>query len=495
MIYKHPLVSATLLLMTAPWAISAGTIDTGQIICYDNITYIDCPKPGDDFFGQDSQYQGTTPAYRDNGDGTVSDLSTGLMWSKGLDGHKVTPEEGKRLASKLELAGHNDWRVPNIKELYSLINFRGYTGSPAQQGYDAIPFINTDFFDFAYGDTEGGERYIDAQWLSSTHYVTTTMGHMDTVFGVNFADGRIKGYGYQRHGTNRPIKSFYIRYVRGPEYGVNHFIDHGDGTVTDQSSGLMWTRSDSGEGMNWKQALAYAENLTTAGYDDWRLPNAKELQYIVDYSRSPDTTTSAAIDPVFQLSHIQNEAGQNDYPFIWTSTTHLDGPMPGTHAAYVSFGRAIGQMHGNTMDVHGAGAQRSDPKQGSAYLGHGPQGDAQRVSNYVLCVRGGASYADFVTNEDTSAYPYKIRLAKIEHDRSQRFGPPDMAGGPPQGGNRQGFIAHLDKDGDKRVSRAEFDGPPNMFDTHDINMDGYIDSDEAKQVPPPPPPGGRMPPM
>ena len=51
--------------------------------------------------------------------------------------------------------------------------------------------------------------------------------------------------------------------------------------------------------MNWEQALAYANNMKLAGFDDWRLPNAKELQYIVDYSRSPDTTHSAAIDPIF----------------------------------------------------------------------------------------------------------------------------------------------------------------------------------------------------
>ena len=190
------------------------------------------------------------------------------------------------------------------------------------------------------------------------------------------------------YGNNGPIpcpapgQSFYgqdAQYMgQAPRYR-----DNGDGTVTDRSTGLMWTKKDSGRGMNWQKALAYAENLNTAGYDDWRVPDAKELQYIVDYSRSPETTKTVAMDPVFETTVITNEAGERDYPFFWTSTTHLDGPWPGRSAAYIAFGRALGRMHGRTMDVHGAGAQRSDPKTGNARIGHGPQGDAQRVENYV----------------------------------------------------------------------------------------------------------------
>lgn len=47
---------------------------------------------------------------------------------------------------------------------------------------------------------------------------------------------------------------------------------------------------------------------------------------------------------------------------------------------------------GELMDVHGAGAQRSDPKTGSADrfpYGRGPQGDMIRIENQVRCVRGG----------------------------------------------------------------------------------------------------------
>nr|WP_320015593.1 hypothetical protein [uncultured Desulfobacter sp.] len=49
--------------------------------------------------------------------------------------------------------------------------------------------------------------------------------------------------------------------------------------------------------------------------------------------------------------------------FFWTSATHQDGPVPASNAAYVSFGRAIGQMRQRIMDVHGTGAREVIPKQ------------------------------------------------------------------------------------------------------------------------------------
>jgi len=152
----------------------------------------------------------------------------------------------------------------------------------------------------------------------------------------------------------------------------------------------MWQKADKGKGLDWKNALKYAEALDLANLIDWRLPDAKELQSIVDYSRSPQTTKSAAIDPFFEISSITDKNGNKNYPFFWTSTTHLDGRTPESHAVYIAFGEAQGIMRGRLMDVHGAGAQRSDPKTGSlsAYpASFGPQGDIRYVFNHVRCVR------------------------------------------------------------------------------------------------------------
>ncbi|MFX1563136.1 MAG: DUF1566 domain-containing protein [Promethearchaeota archaeon] len=209
-----------------------------------------------------------------------------------------------------------------------------------------------------------------------------------------------------------------VRYVRGnTDYGINDFVDNGDGTITDNATGLMWSQNDSGEGFNWEDALAWVQQKNDEnflGYNDWRLPNAKELQSIVDYTRSPDTTNSAAIDPIFNVTSIIDEGGGTNYPFYWTSTTHVEG-NDGNYAAYIAFGEALGYMQSSTgeyvlLDVHGAGAQRSDPKTGdpSDYpYGFGPQGDVIRIYNYVRCVRDGPEDATnyvIVDTGQTSCY-------------------------------------------------------------------------------------------
>jgi hypothetical protein len=97
-----------------------------------------------------------------------------------------------------------------------------------------------------------------------------------------------------------------------------------------------------------------------------------------------------AIYDEFQLTSIQDATGKQNWGFYWTGTTHLDGRNPYASAAYVCFGEALGKMNNRIMDVHGAGAVRSDPKSGnrSDYPQFfGPQGDIRYVYNFVLAVR------------------------------------------------------------------------------------------------------------
>jgi len=373
---------------TAPGGLAYPIVDTGQTACYSATAGIACPAAGEGYFGQDGTYTGRAFAYTDHGDGTVTDNVTGLMWVKAR-GDKTTWEDALAGAATCAVGGHADWRMPTIKELYSLVDFRGKSG---RTDAECVPYIDTNYFEIVFGDATGG-RVIDGQDWSATEYLGTTMVGEPTTFGVNFIDGRIKGYG-RNDPQSGGAKTLYARYVRGnPSYGVNAFFDRGDGTVADESTGLTWQQGDSEQTLTWSAALAYCESLAVGGHDDWRLPNAKELQSIVDYTRAPLITSSAAIDPIFTVTEVES--------YYWTGTTHLEGPggPEGSAAVYVAFGRAMGWMQvppdsGNYlfMDVHGAGAQRSDPKQGdpSAYPhGLGPQGDDIRILNYVRCVRDG----------------------------------------------------------------------------------------------------------
>jgi len=362
-------------------------VDTNVKEYFDGSGLISEPFENQPYFGQDANYSGQQPSYTDNGDSTITDNVTGLVWQKFM-GEKISYEDAFIKAKNLSTGGFQDWRVPTIKELYSLILFTGQVGGQ----YAIELFIDSSYFNQPLGDTNIGEREIDAQTWSSTQYVGLTMQGDTTVFGVNFIDGRIKGYPKYVPFNKSQAKTMYFRMVRGnPEYGKNSFIDNENGTISDLATGLMWQKSDDGIFRNWQEALAYAENLELAEYDDWRLPNAKELQSIVDYSRSPQTTQSPAIDQLFTCTEINDPDGNpGQYPYYWTSTSHKDGINPYSSAVYLAFGEAQGLMNGNLFDVHGAGAQRSDPKSGNIEnfpQFFGPQGDVRYVYNAVRVVR------------------------------------------------------------------------------------------------------------
>lgn len=373
-------------------------VGTNQTTFFNNTRETSAQSEGDDFYGQNANYPGNAPDYVDNGDGTVTDMVTGLMWQQTFDHNedgsidyhdKLTYDEILELVkSGVSYAGYDDWRLPGIKEMYSLIQFSGRDIAPESTSTEnLIPFIDDKTFAFAYGDLNAGERLIDMQCATSNVYVSTEWE--ESVFGVNFADGRIKGYGIINR--MRRAKAFHYLLVRGnTDYGINNFTDNGDETITDEATGLMWMKNDNGEAILWQEALAYAEGKEFAGYTDWRLPDAKELQSIVDYSRSPATTNSAAIHPLFNCTQIINEAGEADFPWYWSSTTHARmSSLSGSNAVYIAFGRSLGNMNG-WIDIHGAGSQRSDPKTGNPENfsdGHGPQGDAIRIFNYVRLVR------------------------------------------------------------------------------------------------------------
>ena len=371
-------------------------IDTFLTKCYDNNNnVIPCPEPGEPFYGQDAQYDGIQPAYKDNGDGTITDLNTGLMWQKTTDARPDTLEgrytwyEGEEYAKNLKLGGYSDWRIPSVKELISLVDARG---GLAERG-ERKPYFDETYFDFSYGP-EGidGYRRIEVQLVTTTSYISksvlfsdwwTNFGEKEiepgkmyvapTFFSYNFSDGRIKSYPK----TNHPYlgtPTWVIRCVRGPKYGENKLVGNRDGTISDLATGLMWQKSDDGKGRNWEEALKYAEDMTLAGYGDWRLPNQKELHSIVDYGFIP------AIHPIF---HIEDPKG-----WFWTSTSIGRG-----QADYIAFGKGTGRIGSrpeDEYDVHGAGSMRSDPMEGdpSCYLEGGwPQKDTKRIYNYVRLVR------------------------------------------------------------------------------------------------------------
>lgn len=162
------------------------------------------------------------------------------------------------------LCGSRDWRMPTAKELAGIVNYR--RPSPG-------PTIDVGYFPNA----------------KSSYFWTSTMDADDAsrAWYVYFNDGDID---YALRSS-----SYAVRLVRGVQ-SVDSFTLNFDGTVTQNATGLMWAQCSeglTGEGcetgsaahLSWNQALTDAKNSRLGGHSDWRLPNVKELQSLVDYSR------------------------------------------------------------------------------------------------------------------------------------------------------------------------------------------------------------------
>ncbi len=108
----------------------------------------------------------------------------------------------------------------------------------------------------------------------------------------------------------------------------------GDAVVTDLATGLMWAAAGNAAGcnngitINWANGIAYATGLDFAGFDDWRMPNVKELISIVEY----DAALSVGADPLIQEPPFSSTM-REDY---WTSTALVYDP---TRAQCAHFGQ------------------------------------------------------------------------------------------------------------------------------------------------------------
>jgi len=301
--------------------------DTGQTKCYDDTKEIPCPTEGEAFYGQDGNYSINCPSYTKlNSEGDVlsdsatswtmvKDNVTGLMWEvktnkdgiknyndphdadntytwydpdpttngddAGTPGNRTDTKDFIDALNNAKFGGFDDWRLPTIKELAYLVDYSvSYSG----------PTVNTSFFP----NTKASDY-----WSS-----TTNSNHPDVAWYIQFNRGW-DSYFYKSD-------YYYVRAVRGGQTNKS-FVDNGDGTVTDTSTGLMWQKDTARDGqgsivsITWQEALSYCESLSLAEHTDWRLPSIKELRSIVDYCMY-----APSIAPVF------NETFASEY---WSSTT------------------------------------------------------------------------------------------------------------------------------------------------------------------------------
>ena len=132
-----------------------------------------------------------SPSFVDNHNGTITDLTTGLMWQKcsmgqtynastnGCDGSATRYNWQQSLAEceSLELAGHKDWRLPNRNELQSIVDYSRNN-----------PGINTDYFpqtmSSCYWSSTTDAYYMNNAWCVNFHYNYVDDGDKDNTIYV-----------------------------------------------------------------------------------------------------------------------------------------------------------------------------------------------------------------------------------------------------------------------------------------------------------------------
>jgi hypothetical protein len=114
--------------------------DTGITQCYnDTVEMRSCPPSGQPFYGQDAQYCGPPSSFQANGDGTITDFNTELIWQQ-EDSHN---DAGGRTwlqaidyCSSLSLGQSNEWCLPNRRELFSITDL-GRSGPAIDPLFDS----------------------------------------------------------------------------------------------------------------------------------------------------------------------------------------------------------------------------------------------------------------------------------------------------------------------------------------------------------------------
>ena len=216
-------------------------------------------------------------SYTDLGNGIIQDNVTGLMWQKATAPGSYTWQQAVDYCDNLTLGSYADWHLPPIKELATLVD-----SGIAAPG----PTINTAYFP----DTE-----------QEFYWSSTPLAELVGAWDVGF------DYGTIVHGYDNS-SSYSVRAMRGQVF-TNNFIDNGDGTVTDTSTGLMWQQSTGSATYTWDQAKAYCVDLDLGGKSDWRLPTRNELQSMVDYTKKNPSINPSFFPGTVAANH-------------WTSTTN-----------------------------------------------------------------------------------------------------------------------------------------------------------------------------
>jgi hypothetical protein len=320
--------------------------------------------------------------FLDHGDGTITDHRTGLMWQKvtadvgddqdGNNDGSLDWCEALTFADDLDFAGHTDWRLPNIRELNSIVD-PSQLDPAIDPVFEARPLAywssTTRAFQLVGDDCQGGNPTVGEAWTNSFNRGWTHPGgvvkRLDICGAPNCGSCEVFIRAVRGVSASLPDTGRELCYAEdgteivgcgdttcpaqdadnaalgvGCPNDANRFVDNGDATITDTCTDLMWMQDSldtDGQGVGedptnfnglWDGpggAIEFAEGLDFAGHDDWRIPSLHELESLVDYKK---IIGQPSIHPLFNSTQVA----------YWSSTPALGFPDPNAWAVEFNFG-------------------------------------------------------------------------------------------------------------------------------------------------------------
>ena len=370
---KVTILAALLILLSAPSVFSQNTVQlpaTGQTKCYaENGGAVTCAGTG-----QDGEYRmglaWPNPRFEVNGD-CVTDNLTGLIWAKNanIPAAKKSWNDAIDFAKDRTLCGRSDWRLPNVNELDSLLN-AGAEEPAAWLKSQGFANVQPTY----YWSSTTYNNQIDQAWavcMCSGASITGPKDNSTQVYVWPVAGETTEPALLWKTGQTASYRAYDDGELqKGTAWPDPRFTDHGDGTVTDGLTGLMWLKNancigtrypsfDTDGAVQWQQALDFVAGTNdgtypdcAAGHQDWRLPNKKEMFSLFD---------KGAWHPPLPADHPFTSIQDGGY---WTSTS--EAKSASTNRACI-FSSWTGGDSYNTKTIGGG--------------------------NYVWPVRGGSSSA------------------------------------------------------------------------------------------------------
>jgi len=305
---------------------------------------------GDDASAKKGAAWSAATRFNDNGDGTVTDTLTGLIWLKDAgclgsalwsDGLTSVNQLASGACGLSDGSAAGQWRMPNLGELESLLDVA--TSNPALPAGNPFLNVSTAIY-WTSTSYYGGETGSPKAWairLNDGRYMNDTNANVKaSSSNVVWA---LKGTG-SGGAVKLPATGFYLPYAAGDDgtlqEGVGltspRFIDNHDGTLTDTMSGLHWLKQADCISAQWSDALAAVNGLASGqcGLSDgsstgqWRMPNRNEMQSLADRAQ-------ANMAQYFGYTYLNKDGSVYQAPiftnffelqYYWTSTTDAADP-------------------------------------------------------------------------------------------------------------------------------------------------------------------------